>query len=154
MFQLDHPEDLYTYEGSLETMDFGAFNPLFEKIMFVRITSGQINKLGFLVKATEHVAEGQMQFFYNDLEIKLIDKDNPGNPGFLRRAGTWLINTVVVKSNNPTRRGRFREGDIEVDRDYEKSVFNHMSGAMMSGIISSLLPPLVERILETFVGDL
>jgi hypothetical protein len=154
VFELNHPEDLYSYEGSLEAMKFAAFNPLFEKIMFVRITSGQIDKLEFLVKATEHVAEGQMNFFYNDLEIKLINKDDPGSPGFLRRAGTWLVNTVVVKSNNPTRRGNFREGGIEVDRDYEKSVFNHMSGAMMSGIISSLLPPLVERILETFVGDL
>lgn len=154
VFHLDHPEDLYSYEGTLESMDFSAFNPLFEKIMFVRIASGQINKVKFLVKATEHLAEGQMNFYYNNLKIKLIDKDNPGNPGFLLKAGTWLINNLAIKSNNPTRLGKFREGDIEVERDYQKSVFNHMSSAMMSGIISSLMPSLVERIVETFVGDI
>jgi hypothetical protein len=154
IFQLDHPEDLYTYEGTLDPMDFKSFNPLFEKMMFVRMEDGQINHIEFSVKATAHLAEGQMRFYYNDLEVRLIDKDNPENPGFVRRAGTWLINTFVIKANNPTRRGKFRKGDIGVDRDYEKSVFNHMSSAMMSGLISSLMPPLVERIVETLVGDL
>jgi hypothetical protein len=151
---LNHPEDFYTYEGTLETMDFAAFNPLFEQMMAVRIADGRINRVEFAVNATEHVAEGQMRFYYNDLEIRLIDPDDPENPGFLRRAGSWLINRLAIKSDNPTPRGNFREGDIEVERDYQKSVFNHMSSAMMDGITSSLMPGIVERIVDSFVGDL
>lgn len=154
LLHLDHPEDLYTYKGTLEQMDMMEFNPLFEQMVFARIESGQINKAEFAVKATAHQAEGQMRFLYNDLQIQLIDKDDPENPGLLRKVGSWALNNFIIKSNNPTRIGNFRNGGIEVERDHQKSVFHHMSKAMMSGISSSLMPSLIERIAAIFVEDL
>lgn len=147
---LDHPEDLYTYAGTLEPMDFAAFNPLFEKLLFVRIESGHINKVEFSVKATEAIAEGQMRFSYDDLKIQLLNKEDPDNPDFLLKVGSWLVNHLVIKSNNPAGSGSLREGDIKVDRNYHRSVFNHISKAMMDGIVSSLMPPLMKRLVDTF----
>ncbi|AHM62915.1 hypothetical protein D770_23350 [Flammeovirgaceae bacterium 311] len=151
-FQMDHPDDLYTYEGSLEPMKFTAFNPLFEKIMFIRMESGRINKAAFAVTATEHMAEGEMRFLYQNLDMQLIDKEDPENPGFLMNAGSWLINNVVIKDNNPSSFGNLRRGEIEVERDYSKSVFNHMSGAMTSGMASSLMPGWVEWVVDALIG--
>lgn len=150
---LTHPEDLYTYEGSLETMDIKELNPILENLLPVSIADGLIQKVEFSVVATEHVAEGNMHFYYDDLELKLVDKDKPENPGFWIRAGTWLVNNFMIKSHNPTNRGRFREGDIAVERDYERSVFNHMGGAMVDGISSSIMTPFVEKVVNVFVGD-
>ncbi|WP_162053246.1 AsmA family protein [Pontibacter pamirensis] len=152
MFHLNHPEDMYTYEGTLQPMDFDALNPLFKNLIFVSIEDGQIDKAAFSVKSTEHMAVGQMQFFYNDFEILLLDKDDPENPGFLRKAGSWLVNNLIIKSNNPAGRRELREGNIEVERDYSKSVFNHMGKAMIEGITSSLMVPFVERIAEKFIA--
>jgi hypothetical protein len=151
-FHMNHPEDLYTYKGSLEPMKFTAFNPLFEKIMFIRMESGRINKATFDVTANAHLAVGNMRFLYQDLDMQLIDKNNPKDPGFLLNAGSWLINNVVIKDNNPSRLGNLRKGDIEAERDYSKSVFNHMSSAMTSGMASSLMPGWVEWIVDTLIG--
>lgn len=152
-FYLDHPEDLHTYKGSLEPMDFEAFNPIVEKLMFIRVESGRINKAVFAVEATEHKAVGEMKFLYENLEIQLIDKEDPEKPGFLRHAGSWLINNLAVKDNNPGKLfNNLREGDIDSDRDYQKSVFNLMSSAMLNGIASSLMPALVETVVESTVG--
>jgi hypothetical protein len=152
LLDLDHPEDRYSYSGILESMDFSAFNNLSENLGGVRFESGQINKVEFDVQATEHLAVGMMRFFYNDLEIQLVNTDDPENPGALRRAGSWAINNLAVKSDNPEE-NHFRDGDIEVERNYQKSVFNHMSSAMIDGLTSSLMPPLVEKIVNTVVGD-
>ncbi|GAB3528323.1 hypothetical protein GCM10027443_06020 [Pontibacter brevis] len=151
LFHLDHPEDLYTYEGTLQSMDFTALNPLFENLIFVRIEDGQINKAAFSVEATAHVATGEMRLFYNDFEVLLLNKDAPENPGFLRKAGSWLLNKLVIKSNNPAGSRAVRIGAIEVDRDYQKSVFNHMSKALVDGITSSLMVPFVERIADKLI---
>ncbi|GAB3526012.1 hypothetical protein GCM10027443_00800 [Pontibacter brevis] len=150
-FFMDHPEDLYTYEGSLEPMKFEAFNPLFEQVMFVRMESGRINKANFAVRATEHIAKGQIRFLYDDLDIQLIDKEDPENPGFILNAGSWLINNLVIKDNNPSSTGNFHEGEIEEERNRTKSVFYHMAGAMVSGMASSLMPGWVERIIDSLV---
>ncbi|RDV16745.1 hypothetical protein DXT99_02895 [Pontibacter diazotrophicus] len=151
LFHLNHPEDLYTYEGTLQPMDFSALNPLFKNLIFVSIEDGKIDKAAFSVKSTEHMAEGQMRFFYNDFEILLIDEDNPDKPGFLRKSGSWLLNKFIIKSNNPAGRRDLREGNIEVERDYSKSVFNHMGKAMIDGITSSLMVPFVERIADKLI---
>ncbi|MCC9167705.1 hypothetical protein [Pontibacter harenae] len=151
-FHMDHPEDLYTYEGTLEPMKFEAFNPLFEKIMFFRMESGSINEAKFNVRATEHISEGQVHLLYDDLKMQMIDKNDPGNPGFFLNAGSWLINNLVVKDNNPSKLGNYREGNIKVERDYTKSVFNHMSSAMTSGITSSVMPKWIEKIVDALIG--
>jgi hypothetical protein len=151
-FHLNHPRDLYTYEGSLEPMPFDAFNPLFEKLMHVRMESGKINKATFSVTADKDLAQGELRFRYNRLQLQLLNKEEDKNPGLLLNAGTWLINNVVIRSNNPSRLlNNFRLGEIEVERDYQKSAFNHMSSAMMSGMTSSLMPGFIERLLNTFI---
>lgn len=150
-FHLNHPENLYTYKGTLKPMDFTALNPLFKNLIFVSIEDGQIEKASFSVKATEHTAVGEMHLYYKDFGILIIDKEDPENPGFVRTAGSWLLNKLVIKSDNPAGNRDLRKGAIEVERDYQKSVFNHVSKAMINGITSSLMTPFVERITEKFI---
>ncbi|TXK45749.1 hypothetical protein FVR03_12065 [Pontibacter qinzhouensis] len=152
-FHLDHHEDLYTYDGTLEQMNFKDFNPLLENIMGVRVTDGQVTGAAFSVTSTEHEATGNIDFLYEDLKIQLLKKDDKDNPGFFLNAGSWLINNLVIKSNNPAGRREPRKGPIEAPRDYQKSVFNHMSKAMIDGITSNLTTPFVEKVIGIFISD-
>jgi hypothetical protein len=99
---MDHPEDRYTYEGTLEPMDLAALNPLFENMMFIRIKSGRVNNASFSVASTGKEATGWVHFPYHHLNIQLLNKHEPANSGFLLKAGTRLVNTLVIKSNNPS----------------------------------------------------
>ncbi|WP_299708418.1 hypothetical protein [uncultured Pontibacter sp.] len=150
-FEMDHPEDRYTYEGTLDPMDFRALNPLFENMLFIRIKSGQIGKASFSIESTRTASTGQVHFPYTNLKIQLLSKDDPDNPGLLLRVGTRLVNTLIVKTNNPSTLGKFREGDVEEERDRQRAVFHHMGQSLFDGVGTSLMSKCVERIVSTFV---
>jgi hypothetical protein len=150
-FEMDHPEDRYTYEGTLEPMDFTAMNPLFENMMFIRIKSGQTGKASFSIESTRTASTGQVHFPYTNLKIQLLSKDDPDNPGLLLRVGTRLVNCLVVKTNNPSTLGKFRKGDVEEERDRQRAVFHHMGQSLFDGVATSLMVNWVERIVSTFV---
>lgn len=154
VFDMNHPEDLYTYEGYLEQMEFKAFNPLFTNLLFVKMESGVIEKIDFSVTATKHKSEGMMYFPYENLKFRLLNKDDPGNPGFLLKTANWSLNNILIKSNNPGNLfNSYRKGEISVERNYSKSVFNHMGNSLLSGFISSTIPEPLETILN-WVTDL
>ncbi|MFD2513237.1 hypothetical protein ACFSRY_05120 [Pontibacter locisalis] len=150
-FQLDHPEDRYTYEGTLEPMDFKALNPLLENLVFMRIKSGQIHKATFKIEATRNEATGQVHFPYNNLKVQLLNKHDPDNPGLVLKTGSRLINMFVIKSNNPSSWGKFREGDVKEARDPKRSVSYHISQSMLDGVTTSLMTKLVYQIVSRFV---
>ncbi|EMR03282.1 AsmA family protein [Cesiribacter andamanensis] len=152
VFYLDHPLDRYTYQGSLEPMPFRAFNPLFKNLMFIKLERGNIRQANFRVDANVNSAQGNMRFLYQNLKMQLLDKEDPDDPGFKLQAASWLLNNLVIKSNNPGHFGNFRPGEIEAERDHQKSVFNHMSGAMISGMTSSLMPTIIEKLVNSLVG--
>ena len=151
-FQMDHPEDRYTYEGTLESMDLTALNPLLENMIFIRIKSGQIHDASFKIDATREGATGWVHFPYNNLKVQLLNKQDPNNPGLLLKASSRLINTFIIKSNNPSAWGKFREGDVNVERDPKRTVSYHMSQSMRDGVTSSLMTKLVRRIVSKFVA--
>lgn len=149
-FDMNHPDDLYTYEGYLEEMNFEKLNPLFTNILFVKMKSGEMKKLEFSVKATKDHAEGMMYFPYQNLRFKLLNKDDIGNPGFLLNVVNWSLNHLIIKSNNPGKLFNvYRDGKIDIKRNYQKSVFNHMGNALLMGLISSTTPKPIEFIIGT-----
>ncbi|WP_299985684.1 hypothetical protein [uncultured Pontibacter sp.] len=150
-FEMNHPEDRYTYEGTLDPMDFTALNPLFENMMFLRISSGQIGKATFSIESTATASTGQVHFPYKNLKIQLLNKDDPENPGLLLRVGNRLINTLIVKSNNPSTLGKFRKGEVEEERDMQRAVTHHMGQSLLDGVTTSLMVGWVERIVSIFV---
>ncbi len=151
IFSMNHPEDLYTYEGYLEQMNFKAFNPLLTNLLFVEMESGVIEKIDFSVTATKHRSTGILQFPYENLRFKILNKDNPGNPGFLLKTANWSLNNLLIKTNNPGKLfNNYRRGMIEVERNYSKSVFNHMGNSLLSGFISSTIPEPTKTIIYLF----
>ena len=152
VFHMNHPDDLYTYNGHLDQMKFEALNPLFTNLLFVKMESGEIEKIDFSVTANKYNSSGMMRFFYNDLSFRLLNKDDPGNPGIWLKAANWSLNHLLIKSNNPGRLfNSYREGYIEVERNRSKSIFNHMGRSVLSGFVSSTIPQPLESIVELFV---
>ncbi|MBD1395960.1 hypothetical protein H9Q13_02185 [Pontibacter sp. JH31] len=150
-FEMDHPEDRYTYEGTLDPMDLTVLNPLFENMLFIRIRSGQVGKATFSIESTATTSTGQVHFPYSNLKIQLLSKDDPDNPGLLLKVGTRLVNALIVKTNNPSTLGKFREGYVAEERDMQRSVFHHMGQSLFDGVATSLMTKCVERIVSKFV---
>ncbi len=136
-FPLTDPEAAYSIEGSMDTMEFAAFNPLLENLLSISVKSGKIKKIRFQIQANDSIAEGEMHFRYKNLKVSLIDKQT-GNTGILRAIGSFVANRLVVKKNNPTP-GRFlREGEIYSKRNFHKAITHHWAQALISGLRSTL----------------
>jgi hypothetical protein len=97
------------------------------------------------------MATGELHFPYTNLKVQLLNKHDPENPGFLLKAGTRLVNALIIKKNNPSTWGKFREGHIKEKRDPQRAVFHHMGQSLQDGVVTSLMTRLVERIVSTFV---
>lgn len=146
LLNIDVPEDLtssdFSFSGRVGEMDMRAFNSITELNVHVNIEKGTLDSLVFWANANDIYASGQLTMVYDSLKINVLKKEEGTKK--LSEVGllSWLGNQVV-KSFNPSR-GKPDEkpivAEIFVERDKNKSVFNYLVKAFISGIKGSLVP--------------
>ncbi|GEM_PF-4015849 len=123
--------------GRLDKMDLTKLNRMMEHVAFVKVRSGQNNKMEFSIEANEDFALGEMTFYYEDLKISMISKKDESDKGMGPALGSFFANAFVINSNNP--RWLFvRDGDIFYERNVNRSIFNYLSKSVLSGVVSSI----------------
>ena len=108
-----------------------------ENNVFLRIEKGHSKGLNFSLKANNSYAMGSMQFYYKGLKVLMIDKQTNKTSGIDESLASFLANTFVINSNNPSW-FVLKEGDIYFERDENKSLFNYWAKSFLSGVLSSL----------------
>jgi hypothetical protein len=148
LLNIEVPEDLtssdFSFSGRVGPMDMQAFNSITELNVHVNIEKGTLDSLVFWANANETYATGQLTMVYDSLKINVLKKDEEKTK--LQEMGvvSWLGNQIV-KSFNPA---KDKPGDkplvaeIFVERDKNKSVFNYIVKAFISGIKGSLVPAI------------
>lgn len=137
-FKLDSPEDAFSATGVVNSMDITELNPLLEHVAFVKVRKGYNNMLRFNFNADDSLSRGGMNFKYEKLKIRLIDKKNLRDDGFGESIASFIANTFVVRKNNPKLLIFNRKGDIFFIRDKEKSFFNFLAKSVLSGVQSTI----------------
>ncbi len=133
---LNDPQQHFLMGCHLNTFNMTDMNPVLENLAFLRIHSGKLNSLQFSAKGNKDVATGQMDFLYDDLKIRIIDRKTL-KQSFGDHMLAFFANTFVVKKNNPTVLIP-REGPMYFERDNRKSVFNYWAKLIMSGVKTSI----------------
>lgn len=134
-FTIPYQENLHNIEGSLASTDPLILNQVFEPLAGVRIESGMVHSLRFEMQLNETRAVGNAEVIYDDLHIALVDQETT-EKNLLRRIGSFFINTFVIKSQNPQEDPR--PGEIDYEREPEKSVFNYWWKSLQSGLTDSM----------------
>lgn len=137
-FNIRNTNDHFSANGVLNNFDMTLMNPLLEHIAFVRVTNGYNDMLHFNFTADNDLATGAMNFNYNKLHIRLIDKKSLEDKGSGVSFVSFIANTFVVRRNNPRLVFSFREGDIYFRRDKKKSFFNYLAKSALSGVSSTI----------------
>jgi len=97
----------------------------------VRIEQGKSDTLYASWVGNKHAAIGQMDFYYKDLKVRLLDKDNPEKNSFKLKLINSLANGVILhKKNNDS-------SVIFFERDKEKFVFNYWIKTVLGGLVTS-----------------
>jgi len=131
-------EDDFRVDAVLNQMDLTKMNPLLEHIAFVKVKKGENELLDFHFTADKDVARGNMDFRYNNLAIRLIDKKTLRDKGFGESMASFVANTFVVRSRNPLWGIFPRNGTIYFQRDKTKSFFNYLAKSALSGVSSTI----------------
>lgn len=135
VFDIKNPKGAYYMNGSLNSLRLGEFNKLIEPMASINIEEGRLKKASFKVFANDHSAHGKMDFLYDDLKIKILDKE--GEEGLKQKITSFVANNFVVKTNNP-HNGNLREGDIYFERDISRSMFHYWGRIALTGVASSV----------------
>jgi hypothetical protein len=132
------PQNTFTLEGSLTSMEVSALNPMLEKNAFVFVKSGTIDAMDFNFTADNTKASGDLIMRYHDLDFVLVDKVTNETTSINNRIKSYLADLMVLDSN-PVSVNNVRIGIIDYERDPEKFLFNYSFKSIFSGMKSSLV---------------
>jgi hypothetical protein len=80
----------------------------------------------------ENFAIGEIDFYYRDLRIQFLMKDESARSTFIKRFESALVNIFILITENRQNRGL-----IYFRRLKDRSFFNYMSKIIASGVITS-----------------
>ncbi|MCG8308554.1 MAG: hypothetical protein MI975_14270, partial [Cytophagales bacterium] len=137
VFDLVDQENVHSYGVDVEPFDLTEFNRILIPVASVQISSGDSKKIIMTAKANEDYSYGEMKFYYEDLKIKLLNRETETPKGIGNALGSFFANTFIIKSNNP-RNLFLRKGDIFFERDKKRAIFNYWTKTFLSGVVSSI----------------
>ncbi|OQX81168.1 MAG: hypothetical protein B6D61_01025 [Bacteroidetes bacterium 4484_249] len=136
---LDKNADYFWFSGYVERTDLRNFNSMTENLFGISIVRGKGEVEIPLITANEIHSKGTLNFKYRKLKLAMYNR----NKARLQRGlGSGLIdfmmNGVLVKSNNPTFLGKPRTGVVYFERNNQRSFFNYIWKSTMSGLMTTL----------------
>jgi hypothetical protein len=131
IFQLPLDEKKrYSAKGSIKNLPLKELNPLLKDVAFIEVASGQLNVLTFDFTYDDVGSQGQVGFDYQDLRILSLKKEKEGDVNNFK---TLLVNTAMKNDETLT-------GEISVQRNQQKAVFNLWTMSIVDGIRAAFMP--------------
>ncbi len=97
----------------------------------VSIIRGNVDTVWSSWQGNKYACFGEMNFYYDRLKIKVLNKNDSLRRGFLPTVETWAANLILPNH-------RQRSSLIYFERNREKFVFNYWIKAQESGILSTV----------------
>jgi len=144
-FDLEDPEGKFTLKGTLGKMDLTKVNSMIGPEAKASLKSGTVDRLDFNILANDYEGSGELIIRYQNLEIELLNKDFEQDQNLIRKLGAFIANKVIIKSNNPNKRGDLQKGSVYFIREPHKSMFNYWWQLIFSGLKSTLSGESVEE---------
>ncbi|HWK07549.1 MAG TPA: hypothetical protein VNS58_28150 [Puia sp.] len=115
----------------LSPIDLTLFSQVSIPMGNVSVTSGHADTLYSYWEGNKYAATGSMHFFYKDLKIRILDKEDSKKRHLLPVVETWAANLILPDQ-------RRRAAAIFVERDREKFIFNYWVKAISSGALTTV----------------
>lgn len=122
-------------KGNLEELDMKHLNDALIPLAFVQVDDGKILGLDFDMTLGQKQAQGQVRLRYEDLKISLLNK-NTNTETIDKKIISFLANKFKLESDNNEE--ELRVGEVDFERDEEKSTFNYWWKSLLSGLKSSI----------------
>jgi hypothetical protein len=144
-FDLEKPDGRFTLKGTMGKMNLKALNSMIEPEAKVGLKSGMINRMDFNILANDYDGSGELIIRYENLEVELLNKDYESDEKVLRKIGALLANKIIIKSNNPNKKGEVQKGNVYFIRESHKSMFAYWWKLIFSGMKSTITKESMEE---------
>ncbi|MBD8491062.1 DUF748 domain-containing protein [Echinicola sp. CAU 1574] len=128
----------FTMNGHVKDLDLTAINPMLRPATQVEVRSGVIDDLSFDIKGNDVEGTGDLIMKYHNLAIDIRGKSYGKGQNVFQKIGSFLTNKLVIRSENPNKKGELKTGDIYFKRDQSKFIFNYWWKMILSGMRSTL----------------
>jgi hypothetical protein len=125
--------------GKTEKIDLTSLNPLTRNLLGIGITKGKGRVDISYISGNDSVAKGALIFKYKKLRLLPYNrKKEKLRKNVLTPLVSFMINDLVVKSNNPRFARKPRVGEVYFKRDTQKSIVNYVWKSVLSGLMSTM----------------
>lgn len=128
----------FLMKGNIGSMNLAGLNNIIEPSTKVALKTGKMNSLFFNITANDLEGTGEVIVQYEDLEIEILDGNFGHDQNIFQRIGSFLANKLIIKSQNPDRRGELKKGAVYYPRDQHKFIFKYWWELVLSGLKSTL----------------
>lgn len=137
--------DLQNYKSGRFSASFstGGFegklvNDISHPLGLIKLEKGHINKLEVSMQGDEQKAKGKVLMLYNDLKISIYESEKNKEELDKRKFLGFIVNSFVVKNNNPFKNNPPRSPDAESNRNPQTGFFNLVWKTTLNGILKTV----------------
>ena len=129
----------FWFSGKSGKLDLTTLNAMTQTNSGLTILSGKGTIDIPLITANDTVAIGSMMFKYRRLKVELYNRKKANHSGGIATPLVgFVLNGLVLRSNNPNWFKRPRVGIVYFNRDRNKSIANYIWKSTLSGALSTL----------------
>ncbi len=141
MYLLD-PLGRHRIWGTFGAGAFGMLNSMTVPTKLVEFKSGQVQRIRFDMNVDRHGATGTMYTEYTGLQLKLLGyKNEEIKKTLLKSVISKAANVVVIRDQNPRKRGQLVSGEMKSTREPRFSVFALWRQGVISGLFNNVGVP-------------
>lgn len=136
---LHRSDDKFWIRGNVEKLDLRNFNSMTENLFGISIIRGKGGLNIPLITFSDTTSKGSVIFKYDKLKLAMYNRNKAKlNRGLGSGLIDFMLNGVLIKSNNPTFLGKTRIVDVYAERNLERSFFNYVWKSTMSGLMATM----------------
>jgi hypothetical protein len=127
----------FDYSGTIGSFDGRIINQIVTPLGMAEINSVNVQKLIFNIKANQNIARGTVKFYYTDLNVNVLKREENGN---LKKQGliSTITNKFIIEKQNPNKKDEFTIGRVLYTRPYYAGFFNYLWQSLFTGLKESV----------------
>ena len=130
----------FTFNGTVYKSNLKNANKILSSFEPIELKKGTLDKLTFNGSANNTFSSGNMLFLYNNINIKILNKNKKTSTKVKNKITSLVANTVIHKNNPSKGKNLPRKVNFSYKRDKNKSFINFIWKSLFNGIIETIHP--------------
>ena len=136
------PQGRHRLWGTFGPGRFDILNAMTVPTKLVQFKRGQVQRIRFDLQVDRRGTTGTMTTEYTGLQLQLLGyKDEEAKKTFLKRVISKAANVLVIRDQNPRKRGKLVSGEMITTREPRFSVFALWRQGVVSGLFNNVGVP-------------